>query len=81
MLQSFYENFGFFGALALAIILFLFFILWMAGIAGLSLPYDGGQKKGKSWQIVLAVLIPIYPVLWLLVDIYMQNKYMKKEDS
>lgn len=78
MLQSFYNNFGFFGALALAFFMFIFFILWIAGIAGITLPYDGGRKKGNSWQIVLAVLIPIYPVLWLIFDIYMQRKYMRE---
>lgn len=80
MLQSFYENFGFFGALALAIAMFLFFILWIAGIAGITLPYDGGRKKGHNWQIILAILVPIYPVVWLIVDIYLQRNYMKDED-
>ncbi|MEX0843679.1 MAG: hypothetical protein WD022_00285 [Balneolaceae bacterium] len=79
MLQSFYNNFGFFGALALSIFLFIFFIFWLAGIAGITLPYDGGKKKGKSWQIILAVLVPVYPVLWLLFDMYMHRKYMQEE--
>lgn len=79
MLQSFYEHFGFFGALGLAIGLFLFIILWMAGIAGITLPFDGGRKKGHTWQIVVAVLVPIYPVAWLIVDMYMQKKSMKDE--
>ncbi|MEX0723992.1 MAG: hypothetical protein WD053_08945 [Gracilimonas sp.] len=81
MLQSFYENFGFFGALFLAIAMFLFFILWIAGIAGIALPYDGGRKKGNTWQIILAVLIPIYPVLWLILDIYLQRQYMNDENA
>ncbi len=80
MLQSFYENFGFFGALALAFFLFIFLIFWVAGIAGITLPYDGGRKKGHTWQIVLAVLFPPYPVLWLFVDMYTQRKYMDDED-
>lgn len=77
MLQSFYNNFGFFGALALAFFLFVFFIFWMAGIAGLSQPYDGGQKRGEKWQIITAILVPVYPVLWLITDIYIQRKSMK----
>lgn len=81
MLQSFYDNFGFFGALALAIFLFVFFIFWMAGLAGISLPYDGGQKRGNKWQIIVAVLIPIYPVVWLIFEMYLQRKYMKEGDS
>lgn len=79
MLQSFYESFGFFGALFMAILLFLLFIFWVAGIAGITLPYDGGQKKGNSWQIILAVLIPIYPIAWLFYDIYQQRQNMKEE--
>jgi len=81
MLQSFYENFGFFGALALAIFLFIFIIFWVAGIAGITLPYDGGQKKGSNAQVILAVLFPPYPVIWLLVDMYRQRKLLKKADS
>lgn len=80
MLQSFYENFGFFGALALAIFLFIFIIFWIAGIAGITLPYDGGKKKGSNVQIVFAVLFPPYPVIWLLIDIYNQRKQLKKVD-
>lgn len=76
MLQSFYHNFGFFGALALSLFLFFFFILWMAGMAGITLPYDGGKKRGNNWQIVVAVLIPIYPVAWLIYDMYQQRKFM-----
>jgi hypothetical protein len=78
MLQSFYDNFGFFGALLLAFSLFIFFILWIAGIAGITLPYDGGRKKGSTWQIVLAILFPPYPVIWLIVDMYLQRRYMKE---
>jgi hypothetical protein len=77
MLQSFYENFGFLGALFLAVFMFIFFIFWMAGMAGITLPYDGGRKKGHNWQIALAVFVPIYPVAWLIYDMYMQRKYMK----
>lgn len=80
MLQSFYESFGFFGALALSFFMFIFLILWMAGIAGIALPYDGGRKKGHDWQVVLAVLFPPYPVIWLLVDMYNQHRQMQKRD-
>lgn len=80
MLQSFYNNFGFFGALAISISLFVFFIFWIAGIAGIALPYDGGKKKGSDLQIIFAVLIPVYPVIWLLTDMYRQHKMMTEED-
>jgi hypothetical protein len=81
MLQSFYNNFGFFGALALAVSLFFFFILWMAGVAGITIPYDGGQKRGSTWQVVFAIIFPPYPVIWLIFDMYLQRKYMKEDDS
>lgn len=81
MLQSFYENLGFFGALATAFFLFIFFIFWMAGLAGIALPYDGGRKKGHTWQIILAVLFPPYPVIWLIMDMYLQKKYMQQADD
>lgn len=81
MLQSFYDNLGFFGAFFTAFFLFIFFIFWIAGIAGISLPYDGGRKKGKDWQIILAVLFPPYPVIWLVVDMYLQRKYMREEEE
>ncbi|MEX0720832.1 MAG: hypothetical protein WD059_09205 [Balneolaceae bacterium] len=79
MLQSFYSNFGFFGALAISVSLFIFFIFWIAGIAGITLPYDGGRKKGNRWQIICAVLIPVYPVVWLLIDMYLQREHMKED--
>ncbi|HBQ59503.1 MAG TPA: hypothetical protein DD671_07710 [Balneolaceae bacterium] len=79
MLQSFYENLGFFGALFTALLLFFLFIFWMAGIAGITLPYDGGRKKGNNWQIIVAVLFPPYPILWLLLDIFMQHRHMSEE--
>lgn len=79
MLESFYQNLGFFGALFVSFFLFIFIIFWIAGIAGISLPYDGGRKRGNPWQIVCAVLIPFYPVVWLIIDMYMQHKYMKEE--
>lgn len=48
-------------------------------MAGITLPYDGGRKKGQNWQIALAVFVPIYPVAWLIYDMYMQRKYMKEK--
>lgn len=78
MLQSFYNNLGFFGALAVSFLLFVFFIFWIAGIAGITLPYDGGKKKGSTWQVVCAVLIPVYPVLWLINDMIQQHREMSK---
>lgn len=77
MLKSFYDLLGFFGALLLSLGLFIFFIFWIAGLAGITLPVDGGKPKYNKWQVVIAVLIPIYPVYWLIKDIIVQHRFMK----
>ena len=81
MLQTFYENFGFLGALLISAAMFIFFIFWMAGIAGIALPEDGGQVKNNRVQIVVAILIPIYPIIWLWTDMYKQHKFMLQNDE
>lgn len=80
MLKSFYELFGFFGALFLSLALFLFFILWLAGLAGITIPVDGGKQKNDKWKIGLAIIIPVYPIFWLFKNLYEQHKYMKGID-
>jgi len=79
MLQGFYSEFGFLGALVISGLGFILFIFWVAGIAGIALPEDGGQIRDNRWQIVCAVLIPPYPIIWLIRDMYLQHKYMNKE--
>ncbi len=78
MLKSFYELFGFFGALILSLVLFGFFIFWLAGLAGITLPVDGGKPKFNKWEVLIAIFIPIYPIYWLLRDIIEQHMFMKK---
>ncbi|RNC85379.1 MAG: hypothetical protein ED557_00980 [Balneola sp.] len=78
MLKSFYEYTGFFGSLTLSLVFFLFFIFWIGGIAGITLPVDGGKAKYNKWQVVAAILIPIYPVFWFISDIIAQHRFMKK---
>lgn len=78
MLQTFYDLFGFFGALGLSLALFLFFILWIAGIAGITLPVDGGKPKFNKWEVVVAIFIPIYPIYWLIRDVIEQHVFMRK---
>ncbi len=81
MLKTFYDAIGFFGAMALALGLFVFFILWVAGIAGITLPVDGGKPRGSKLEIAIAVLIPIYPVGWIFYEMYHQRKFLKKDDN
>ncbi|MBO6793381.1 MAG: hypothetical protein JJ895_05690 [Balneolaceae bacterium] len=78
MLRTFYEILGFFGALILSLTIFILFIFWIAGLAGITLPVDGGKPKFNRWQVAIAVLIPIYPIYWLIRDIIEQHIFMKK---
>ncbi len=77
MLQSFYENFGFIGSISLAFFIFLSFIFWMAGIAGLSqLP----KSRNKNLKLICSVIFPPYPIIWVFVDMYRQSQLMKEKD-
>jgi hypothetical protein len=81
MLKSVYDFVGFFGALGLSIFLFLFLVFWMAGIAGIALPVDGGKAKYNKWLVVLAVFVPVYPVIWIIHDIVVQQKFMNSDKT
>jgi ABC-type polysaccharide/polyol phosphate export permease len=76
MLENLYQTFGIFGSLIVALIIFLLIIFWVAGIAGLT---DRSQRATKTWQIVLSVLFPPYPVIWLIYDMIRQYKAMHLE--
>lgn len=77
MLQTFYENFGFIGSISLAFFIFLSFIFWMAGIAGLSqLP----ESKNKNLKLISSVVFPPYPIVWVFVDMYRQSQLMKEKE-
>jgi hypothetical protein len=76
MLESLYNIFGFAGSLLVSFLLFMFFVFWMAGVAGICL-----ADRPLSKQIiflVLAVLVPIYPVLWLIMDMWSQRKQLQQ---
>lgn len=75
MLETFYNNFGFVGSLILSLLIFFFFIFWMGGVAGICHEHEG--KKDAIVRIVLAILIPIYPVIWLITDMIAQKKKLK----
>lgn len=81
MLKSFFELFGFLGALLFSLTLFLLFILWLAGLAGITLPVDGGKPKFNKLQVLVAVLLPIYPIYWLIRDILEQHFFIKKNEA
>lgn len=76
MLQSFYNHFGFFGALAITMGFFILLIFWVAAIAGINeLP----ESANKKWKLLAAVLIPPYPILWIITDMVQQHRRMNKE--
>ena len=76
MLETLHEIFGFAGSLIVSFLIFLFFVFWMAGVAGIC-----SGDRSQSRQIIfyaLAILVPIYPVLWLIADMIRQRKQLKK---
>lgn len=77
MLQTFYNSFGFLGSIGVAMLIFLSFIFWMAGVAGISQLPDSTKKNIK---LVLSVMFPPYPIIWIFIDMYRQNNLMKETD-
>lgn len=76
MLETLHELFGFAGSLIVSFLVFLFFVFWMAGVAGIC---SGDREQSKQFLFyVLAIFIPIYPVLWLIVDMIRQKKQLRK---
>jgi hypothetical protein len=77
MLQTFYNNFGFIGSISVAFFIFLSFVFWMAGIAGISqLP----ESRHKNLKLFSSVIFPPYPIIWIFVDMYRQSQLMDEKD-
>ena len=77
MLETFFNTFGFFGAILIAFIGFAIFIFWVAGIAGIVyLP----ESKDKNKKILLSLFFPPYPFFWMFYDINRERKLMQEED-
>jgi len=77
MLQTFYNSFGFLGSIAFAMFIFLSFIFWMAGVAGISqLPHS----TKKNLKLFASVVFPPYPIIWVFVDMYRQSRLMNETD-
>lgn len=76
MLETLYNYFGFVGSIFVTFLMFLSFVFWVAGIAGIS-----SKQRPAHRQIVfftLAVLVPIYPVLWLISDMIKQKRQLRR---
>lgn len=76
MLETVHEIFGFAGSLLFSFIVFLFFVFWMAGVAGI---VQGDRKQTRQIIfIALAIFVPLYPVVWLIADMIRQKKQLRK---
>jgi len=75
MLQYFYDEFGFFGSILLALLLFLAFIFWFSGLAGLA--DQKTSDRARNFRLLAAVLFPPFAIFWLLYDMRRQHKIIK----
>ncbi|MEX0593340.1 MAG: hypothetical protein WD115_01080 [Balneolaceae bacterium] len=78
MLETFYNTFGFVGAFLISFTLFIFAIFWLGGIAGIS------QKRGHATrrriQLVVSILFPPYPLIWMIWDMIQQKIHISREE-
>lgn len=74
MLQSFYASYGFFGSILLAFTGFMMFIFWFAGVSGIAQLPD---SRSKTVKLIASVFVPVYPLFWLVYDMYYQREHMK----
>lgn len=76
MLETLHNYFGFAGSLLVSLFIFLFFIFWIAGVAGIC-----SKERPPARQFIffsLAIFIPPYPVAWLIADMVKQKRQLKK---
>jgi hypothetical protein len=79
MLQWLYAELGFFGSILLSLFLFVAFIFWFSGLAGIAGLQD--SNRTKNTKILVAVIFPPFSIGWLLYDIYRQHRVMKSSKS
>lgn len=73
MLQALYQTFGFPLALLLSFVAFALVILWLAGLAGLVISQKE-EHTPKPLSILLGVLLPIYPMGWIIWDMIQERR-------
>lgn len=76
MLESLYNYFGFTASLLISLLVFLFFVFWMAGVAGICSRNRPAPKQALF--ISLAVFLPPYPVIWLLSEMIKQKRELRR---
>lgn len=74
MLKYFYAQFGLVGSVSFFLALFVLFIFWLAGISGL---IEQNNNKDSLAKLVIAVLIPVYPIAWMLYEMLRQRRSLK----
>jgi integral membrane sensor domain MASE1 len=80
MIRSIYLDFGFFPTLLICVGLVLFFITWMAGIAGMIANPDR-KKDVRFVTLALCVLVPPVPVIWLYGDIIREKVKIRRHSK
>ena len=76
MLESLYNYFGFTASLLISLLVFLFFVFWMAGVAGICSKNRSATRQ--TLFISLAVFLPPYPVIWLLSEMIKQKRELRR---
>ena len=76
MLETTYNYFGFVGSLLFSLSIFFFFVFWMAGVAGICKNLEAG--KSSTLKLFLAVIIPFYPVIWIMMDMAAQKRELRR---
>lgn len=72
MLKWAYIHLGFVGTILLSLLIFLGFVFYLAGVAGISI--SSGTDKAKNTLLIIGILFPLYPIGWLIRDMIQQRK-------
>jgi hypothetical protein len=79
MLEWIFDLLGFWGTVFASLTAFILFIFWIAGMAGIS-DSDNVTDYTKTVKMVLSIVFPPYPVIWLIIDMIQHNKRLKSDN-
>lgn len=79
MLNWFHEHLGFGGSILITFFAFILGVCWLSGLAGMSEAYQ--DKKGFSWPLFLGVFVFPIPIVWLIVDMVQQHRYLHRDSN
>lgn len=74
MLRYLYTQFGLVGSVFSFLALFVLFIFWLAGISGI---VERDKNKDSLIKLIIAALIPIYPICWMFYEMIRQHRKLK----